>query len=63
MKFPLAEDEVIQADRVTDGQTDNMKVIGAFHKYVYVPKIVNDYGMDVIMIHNLYPEYFCMFDI
>jgi len=38
MKIHLVEAEVIHADRVTDGQTDNMKVIGAFHKYVNVHK-------------------------
>jgi hypothetical protein len=36
----------------------NMKVTGDFHVYVNAPKTVNGYSMDVIMIHNLYPEYF-----
>ena len=38
MKIHLVEAEVIHADKVTDGQTDNMKVIVAFHKYVNVSK-------------------------
>jgi len=38
MKIHIVEAEVIHVNREVDGQTDNMKVIGAFHKYVNAPK-------------------------
>jgi len=38
MKIHLVEAEIIHANREIDGQTDNMKATGAFHKYANAPK-------------------------